>query len=1566
MRRFGGNKLRQLMGTVLSLLMLLAVVPASAQTPGWENVTVSVIWTDASGNRWETPAVSVPEEYGVSHGWWVTLPPEYLGSTLELQILHENPAYTYWLNDFTLQLYWSAQINAQDLSDAYAQYVGYSENGVMQTFQMQDCMKLYLSTLQPPFEVDAAEGTTGEAILLPGGSGDHAAVAPVEPDTSFDAQVSVPVYYRYENGQTIDMTETILGVGTHTVWPESPMVGGLELVGDPYGTVTVYADGRVSVNEVVFTYREPYVAPAEATLQVQYVHEDGWLIDQQTKTLSEGTHTIRPESSLTGGYELTSDGAVTVTVDAYGGTSTASVTFYYRDAYVAPAEATLQVQYVHEDGWLIDQQTKTLSEGTHTIRPESSLTGGYELTSDGAVTVTVDAYGGTSTASVTFYYRDAYVAPVMGRVTVIHQERGGAVIEERTEVLEQGEHVIAASFTHYGSLELVGDISVRVSVDGNGNVSPNPVVFTYELETTMVRVEYFDTMGNKIATDTVAQLPAGTYRITPEPTDLPAGYELVSDEVIQVNVYPDGSYSPSEISFWYRPAVTETEKPTSTPTATPTSAPKQAEVVIQYFDLSYNEVASRQTMTLSEGTHWIQANPVNLAAGYELISDAAIAVTVYADGTYSPEEISFIYAQAIVEAVTPTPSVTESTASIIVRYLDSRGNAIAQEQTVELVNGTNVVAPDMAHVPAGYEIFEGMPTSVTVQVTGGRPNQQTVSFYFAQIKQTTTFYPVTIYYYDTYGHAIATAQTKQLEPGTHWIEPQPVDLPAGYELASEAGFTLTVAADGSLDRAAEDVAFWYSPVQTAPKTATVSIQYVDSNGRVLAGTFLQELTGGQTHTLQPEPSLVPEGYDPASAKAVEVVVSQSGYAQPSNVQFTLELMKDTAVIPAGQEIARYGVVNGVDVAFRTEPSTANGNKTIIFRAKKGSSVYMVASEYNDKGELWTKVIIDGRQGYMQTKFIDMLTQKASEVYAQSVGATPVPTMTPVPTATPTEQIVEVITPAPSTAAPYAGYAMTISFAPLRTGMNAGDETLQYLDISELVIVRTQLQNASTGISWSLVQTLGGVSGYVETSRLQPISESEAAYLMKLWQQQNATPVPTVLVTNTPEPEQQQGYAYTVTDGVPFRQMPSEQSRVIDYLPVGTVAYISGQTYSGGRTWHSVAVNGEWGYIREDMIRLMSLAEEDAYLNSLYATPTPTLATTNRPYDESGLSSYGYVDISASSSVNFRESASKQSRKLGELKQYAMCLVLDTKSVNGATWYYVDYGGTQGYIHGDYFKHMTIREYKDFLSNGLYEQGIRNNSSSKPTGDLSGGVTVPSVEDQIAGSDDDFKFEFSEFVSPVTPIPNIVPTATPTLEPILLPGQIGTPEPTDRLTGSGGMGTGNNASDLAMPENSSGILYPAADQSGGGSGIVWIIVIALLLVAGGGAVVFVQHQRKRRRMALRAAQRRAQAARSSQQRPYGAQPQNRTGVYPQQSTYQSAFPQNQYARQTQANGQQMRRASGYDAAQTDESRPYARKADGANSGAAQPTAETQRKPGRRTAYQQALAEQNRNGKKDEDQ
>ncbi|MBQ8556997.1 MAG: hypothetical protein IJ438_14160, partial [Clostridia bacterium] len=800
-----------------------------------------------------------------------------------------------------------------------------------------------------------------------------------------------------------------------------------------------------------------------------------------------------------------------------------------------------------------------------------------------------------------------------------------------------------------------------------------------------------------------------------------------------------------------------------------------------------------------------------------------------------------------------------------------------------------------------------------------------------------------------------------LAPGHYEITADPQQLPAGYELAMDDVIPVTVYEDGSLSK--EEIAFYYRP---APKTAFITITYLDQSNHIIAGPFTKELSANQTHIIQADASLVPSGYEPDSAAPVEVYVTSDGVANPSDVYLVFAKKVVETPIPTGTDIRRYGTVTGVDVAMRSEPSTAGGKDTVLRRVSKNSKVFLIVEELNEGGELWTKIMIDGQEGYMMSSFLTVMTQAESDQYAASIGATPVPTYTPTPSPSPTPTATPTITPTPVI---YDGYALTNRVTAQRTDISADDTTIiQRLEVNELVYVTNQAWDQQTGETWSLVTTLEGQSGYVQNSALRYISDEEAEYYKNLWLEENATPEPTKLATSTPEPIQITNcYAYAVGDNVPFRVYDSEYSRIIDYLPQGTVVLVDGQNYPDGVAWHIVWYDNTWGYIRADMLRLMTVAEQEAYLDSLNATP-PTPVTSNQPFDENGLSSYGYVKTSTS--VNFREGPTTDSKRIRMLRNYAFCLVLGTEYVDGEAWYNVSYGGETGYIHGNYFHQMSIYELEEFLGSEEYRQGIANNSGngSSSNDDIgftgTGGLITPEDEAVNQWTDPNSGVHVSyEPFQPIATVGPINPTATPTLEP--LPWET-TPVPTQTPT-------------LAPLPN---VTYPTNNTEGGSSALVWIIVIALLLVVGGGVFAFVSYQQKRRRIAMRAAQRRAQAARSAD-RPYARQAtqsgQPRTGTYPNQSAqrsnpYQSTGatvrrPANTAPAARSAQTQQPQQTGNYQASQTyvqpqsgASYTPYAAPAESSQysrpeTAEAENTASTRvtGRVGRRAAYRQAHPE-----------
>ena len=417
------------------------------------------------------------------------------------------------------------------------------------------------------------------------------------------------------------------------------------------------------------------------------------------------------------------------------------------------------------------------------------------------------------------------------------------------------------------------------------------------------------------------------------------------------------------------------------------------------------------------------------------------------------------------------------------------------------------------------------------------------------------------------------------------------------------------------------------------------------------------------------------------------------------------------------------------------------------------------------------------------------------------------------------------------------------------------------------------QYDSSNQAWSSVSTLDEQPGMVVDSALRRITNEEAQYYINLWEEQNKPEDPPA---PTATPPQVAGTAVTIGDGVPFRQTYDATGAIIAVLPRDTEVEVLGQAYTmNGEAWHSVRYSGNLGYIRADMLR--------------FVTNTDAPATTQPTVNPDGLSAYGYV---SSSTVNFRQAASTSSTRLRVLKKYAMCLVLGTEQVGDTTWYHVKYDNQEGYIAGNYFKHMTISEVNAFLSSDEYRQGVLNNSTANNNQDNTGsfvGGGVVSEEDKNVNEWTNPNSGLNVSYEPFDPFATVEPIATETPDPSASAEPSASPEATATLE--------------MLPTID---INDPGENQGGGSAVGWIIAIVILALGGGGVYAYVLYTQNKRKAAQRAAQRRAQAAQqqraNAQQRP-GQLNQPRTGTYTNQAgaARPTGYPQPQ-ARKPYAPGQ----------------------------------------------------------------
>ena len=883
----------------------------------------------------------------------------------------------------------------------------------------------------------------------------------------------------------------------------------------------------------------------------------------------------------------------------------------------------------------------------------------------------------------------------------------------------------------------------------------------------------------------------------------------------------NGIATPNPVQFYYEaPAPTE---------------PPVAEVTVQYL-LTDGTLLDQQTVQCQNGQVVVASSAA--AAGLTPSSAQEVMVTVDENGIATPNPVQFYYetpapteppvtdapatdipatdTPATDVPVTDAPVATEATVEIY--YLDSQsGLEVASFTSETLTDGDYVIVPEPVDLMAGYTLDPNYPSSASVHVANGVADPFTLTFFYLPEAAAATEAPAT-------------------------------DVPATEPPVTEAPATDPPVTD--------------APATDAPVLdATINVYYRNQRNEDIAGPFAMTLPGNQITVVAPEPNAVPAGYDVNSASPVPVEVSADGVATPAEVVFTFSEVVVETPIPMGEMINRYGVINDAQVAWRNLPADEK-ESTVLGRLSKGTYVWMIQEQLSKSGDPWTRVMVKGQEAFVKSEFLDVLTQAESDAYLAEIGATMPPAGQP--SAAPATDAPATDAPAtnapiteppmtappatdiPATAEPeqYTGFALTNRTVALRTGISNADEAIiDRLEANELLVVSGQGYEQGTGAAWSIVSTLAGVSGMVPDSALTRINPQEAQYYLDRWAVEHATPTPDVTPTATMEPPQVAGYAMTIGDNVYFRNMPSTTSDIRDVLRQGVVVYVNGQQYVDGVAWHIVQYNSQWGYIRADMLRFMSPAEVQAYLNS-QATPAPTLITTPQPYDPNGLSSYGYV---TSSTVNFRKEASTSSSRIAVLRQYAMCLVLGTTEVNGTTWYHVRYNNQDGYLSGNFFRQMSIAEWEEFLGSSEYQQGIINNTqtntnntgSTGSTGSTgtSGGVVSP--EDQTVNTwtnpNSGLNVSYQPFDPFATPEPIAQDTASPTE----------TASPT--------------ASPTIAPLPTVQLPYEQ-EEEGGGSAVGWIIGVVLLLLIGGGGYAYVLYRQNKRRLAAqRAAQRRAQAA-----------------------------------------------------------------------------------------------------------
>ncbi|MFH1880201.1 MAG: MucBP domain-containing protein, partial [Bacillota bacterium] len=477
-------------------------------------------------------------------------------------------------------------------------------------------------------------------------------------------QGTLHIYYTDAYGTELASSQTqTLDPGTYTITPNPVnLPSGYVLAPESpaQAEVTVDSMGNTSPEAVTFVY-EPQIVTG--LLTVYYTDDNGaTLAPSETLELATGSHTVTPNAAIIPyGYALTGTTQYTVNVDSSGSVSPSSVTFVYAPEQVEPVTGNLAVYYTDLGGNpIISPETRTLEQGQHIITPnDAAVPSGYSLAAStpSQFTVTVDAYGTVSPASVTFLYEQATQEPVTGTLTIQYNDISGVQIgAPQTETLPVGTHTVAinaATIPSGYTLDASSPTQFTVTVDEYGSVSPSTVTFilaAVPAETPALSpVESFAVTNTAAVNFRSSPDTAGTDNIAFPTVDQGTQVWVYGTFVLDGREWASISYSGTDCYVWYSLIDLVTE----------TSAPVSGSLTVRYQTADSAEVAGDQILILVPGTYTVVPEASHVPAGYVLAAGTPVQFTVTVDGSgvASPDSVTFTF-EAQTEEPTPTPAPT--------------------------------------------------------------------------------------------------------------------------------------------------------------------------------------------------------------------------------------------------------------------------------------------------------------------------------------------------------------------------------------------------------------------------------------------------------------------------------------------------------------------------------------------------------------------------------------------------------------------------------------------------------------------------------------------------------------------------------------------------------------------------------------------------------------------------------------------------------------------------------------------------------------------------------------------
>ena len=332
-----------------------------------------------------------------------------------------------------------------------------------------------------------------------------------------------------------------------------------------------------------------------------------------------------------------------------------------------------------------------------------------------------------------------------------------------------------------------------------------------------------------------------------------------------------------------------------------------------------------------------------------------------------------------------------------------------------------------------------------------------------------------------------------------------------------------------------------------------------------------------------------------------------------------------------------GSITSGGTNFREGPGK---NSRSLMKFDRGTVVNVTSIPDGIGVDYWYGVSYNGLNGYVCSEYLRLISGNG----AASVTVSPVATPTPIP----------------STDGYNAAQLITTS-AHLRTSPNGSyNRDQDWEGIGSILPLAGQSRSAG-GHVWYPVERNGSVY-YVRDDVVKLIKTSSITPTV------TAAPSVTASPTASPSSSTIYGYIQTTKGGCNLRSAPAGTT----IKTVGKnrrLAYLASPTEKSGYTWYYVDVDGTRGYLRSDVVKVVSSESESTVTAAPSVTADPSAS--------------GYVKTTASD-VNLRTKAGYSSM-IGRVAKNVIMPYYGTPTTNnGVTWYYVQHETLgSGYIHGSY-------------------------------------------------------------------------------------------------------------------------------------------------------------------------------------------------------------------------------------------------------------------------------------------